>query len=78
MMASCLYLLREPVEQLEASLFAPQQSVYVLLEDGLPDSSTSFAEKRTGTGSTDSSPSGSLTDQDLLELVLAHSKVMVL
>ena len=77
-MVSCLYLLRESVEQIEASLFAPQQSVYVLLEDGLPDSSTSFAEKRTGIGSTDSSPSGSLTDQDLLELVLAHSKVIVL
>jgi hypothetical protein len=77
-MASCLYLLREPVERLEASLFVPQDAAYVLLEDGLPDSSTSFAEKRAGTGSTDSSPSGSLTDEALLELVCAYSKVIVL
>lgn len=77
-MASCLYLLREPVERLEASLFAPQEAAYVLLEDGLPVSSTSFAVKMPGTGSTDSSLSGSLTDQDLLELVFAHSKVIVL
>lgn len=77
-MASCLYLLREPVERLEASLFAPQDAAYVLLEDGLPVASTSFAEKMPETGSTDAFPSGSLTDQDLLELVFAYSKVIVL
>lgn len=77
-MASCLYLLREPVERLEASLFAPQEASYVLLEGGLPVSSTSFAVKMPETGSTDSSLSGSLTDGDLLELVFAHSKVIVL
>lgn len=77
-MASCLYLLREPVEGLEASLFAPQEATCVLIEGGLPVSSTSFAEKMPGTGSVDSSPSGSLTDQDLLELVFAHPKVIVL
>lgn len=77
-MAPCLYLLREPVERLEASLFAPQEGAYVLLEGGLPVSSASFAEKMPETGSTDSSRSGSLTDQDLLELVFTHSKVIVL
>ena len=77
-MASCLYLLREPVEGLEASLFVPQDAAYVLIESAQPGSSTSFAQKMTKTGSTDSSPSGSLTDQDLLELVFAHSKVIVL
>ena len=77
-MASCLYLLREPVERLEASLFAPQEAAYVLLEGGLPVSSTSFAERMSKTVPTGSSPSGSLTDQDLLELVFAHTKVIVL
>lgn len=77
-MTPCLYLLREPVEGLESSLFARQGAAYVLIEGGLPVSSTSFAEKISGTGSTESSPSVSLTDQELLELVLAHSKVIVL
>ena len=77
-MVSCLYLLRESVEQIEASLFAPQEATCVLIEGGLPVSSTSFAEKMPGTGSVDSFPSGSLTDQDLLELVFAHPKVIVL
>lgn len=77
-MASCLYLLREPIEGLEASLFAPQESAYVLLEDGLPVSSTSFAEMTPQAASTDSSLPRSLTDQDLVELVFAQSKVIVL
>lgn len=77
-MPACLFILREPPEGIESSLFSSQESGYVLLEEGLPASSTSFAEKMPKSGLTESSPSGSLTDVDLLELVFAHSKVIVL
>ena len=74
----CLYMLREPSEGVESSLFTPQESGYVLLEEGLPVSSTSFAEHVRKGGPNDSSPSVSLTDRDLLELVFAHAKVILL
>ena len=77
-MPACLYMLREPLEGIESSLFSSQESGYVLLEEGLPASSTSFAEKVSKSGLTESSPSGSLTDVDLLELVFAHTKVILL
>jgi hypothetical protein len=75
---ACLYILREPLEGIEFSLFSSQESGYVLLEEGLPASSTSFAEKVPKGGLTKSSPSGSLTEVDLLELVFAHTKVILL
>lgn len=77
-MADCLYILREPSEGIESSLFTTQESGYVLLEEGLPVSSTSFAEHVRKGGLNDSSPSVSLTDRDLLELVFAHKKVILL
>lgn len=76
--ADCLYILREPSEGIESGLFAFQESGYVLLEEGLPASSTSFAEHVRKGGPNDSSPSVSLTDRDLLELVFAHAKVILL
>ena len=78
MTPSCLYLLREPVEGLEASLFAPNESDCVLIEGGRPVSSTSFAEKMSKSSLNNASSSSGLTDVDLLELVFAHSKVIVL
>jgi len=75
---ACLYMLREPSEGIESSLFTSQESGYVLLEEGLPASSTSFAEHVRKGGPNDTSPSVSLTDRDLLELVFAHTKVILL
>jgi len=77
-MPECLYMLREPLEGIESSLFAAQESGYVLLEEGLPASSTNFAEHVRKGVPNDSSPSVSLTDRDLLELVFAHTKVILL
>lgn len=77
-MPDCLYILREPSEGIESSLFTSQESGYVLLEAGLPPSSTGFAEHVPKSGPDDSSPSVSLTDRDLLELVFAHTKVILL
>jgi len=77
-MAACLYILREALGGLESSLFTSQESGYVLLEEGLPASSTSFAEHIQKDGLIDSSPSVSVTDQDLLDLVFTHTKVIVL
>jgi len=74
---ACLYLLREPAEGIEASLFVFREAGCVLLEEALPASSTYFAENVPKGGLNDSS-SGSLTDLDLLELVFAHTKVIVL
>ena len=71
-------MLREPSEGIESSLFAAQESGYVLLEEGLPASSTSFAEHVRKGSPNDTSPSVSLTDRDLLELVFAHAKVILL
>mgnify|MGYP003492402087 CR=1 FL=1 len=75
---ACLYMLREPSEGIESSLFTSQESGYVLLEEGLAASSTSFAEHVRKGGPNDTSPSVSLTDRDLLELVFAHTKVILL
>ncbi len=77
-MPAYLYMLRESAEGIESSLFISQESGYVLLEEGLPASSASFAEHVRKGGPNDSSPSSSLTDLDLLELVFAHTKVIVL
>lgn len=77
-MAACLYILREPVTGIESSLFLPQESGYVILEEGLPASSSSFAEHVQKDGLNDSSISVSVTDQDLLDLVFAYTKVIVL
>ena len=77
-MAACLYILREPVKGIESSLFTPQESGYVVLEEELPPSSTSFAEHVQKNGLNGSSPSVGVTDQDLLDLVFAHTKVIVL
>jgi hypothetical protein len=74
----CLYILREPLEGIESSLSPSQESGFVLLAAGLPASSTSFAEHVRNGGPNDSSPSVSLTDRDLLELVFAHTKVILL
>ena len=71
-------MLREPPEGIDSSLFTSQESGYVLLEEGLPASSASFAEHVRKGGPNDSSPSVSLTDRDLLELVFAHTKVILL
>jgi len=71
-------MLREPSEGIESSLFTSQESGYVLLEEGLPASSPSFAEHVRKGDPNDSSPSVSLTDRDLLELVFAHTKVILL
>jgi hypothetical protein len=75
---ACLYLLREPAEGIESSLFASQEAGYVLLEEALPASSTSFAEHVPKGGQRDSSVLAGLTDVDLLELVFAQVKVIVL
>lgn len=77
-MPSCLYLLRKPLEGIDASLFVSQEAGCVLVEEGLPASSISFAEHVRKGGPNDSSPSVSITDLDLLELVFAHTKVIVL
>lgn len=77
-MAACLYILREPVKGIESSLFTPEESGYVVLEEGLPPSSPSFAEHVQKDGPNDSSPPVSVTDQDLLDLVFAHTKVILL
>jgi hypothetical protein len=77
-MPSCLYLLREPLEGIESSLFAPLETESLLLEGGLPAASTSFAESLRKGDKKDSSSQSSLTEADVLELVLAHSKVIVL
>jgi hypothetical protein len=77
-MPSCLYVLRKSVEGIEASLFVSQEAGFVLLEEGLPASSTSFAENVPKGGPNDSSRSVSLTALDLLELVFAHTKVILL
>ena len=77
-MPACLYMLREPSEVIESSLFTSQESGYVLLEEGLPASSTSFAEHVRKDGPNDTSPSVSLTDRDLLELVFTYKKVILL
>ncbi|MDP3092647.1 MAG: hypothetical protein Q8N04_18375 [Nitrospira sp.] len=77
-MAACLYLLREPVTGIESSLFTSQESGYVLLEEGLPASSTSFAEHVRKDGRNDSLTSVKVADQDLLDLVFAHTKVILL
>lgn len=71
-------MLREPLEGIESSLFTSQESGYVLLEEGLPASSTGFAEHVRKGSLNDSSPSVSLTDRDLLDLVFAHTKVILL
>ena len=77
-MESCLYLLREPIAGLEGSLIAPNEAACVLLEGGLPAFSTNFAEHVRKGDPNDPSPSVSLTDRDLLELVFAHTKVILL
>lgn len=77
-MADCLYILREPSDGIESSLFISQESEYVLLEEGLPASSTSFGEQVRKDGLNDSSPSVGLTDLDLLDLVFAHTKIILL
>ena len=75
---ACLYMLREPSEGIESSLFIAQESGYVLLEEGLPASYTGFAEHVRKGGPNDTSSFVSLTDRDLLELVFAHTKVILL
>ncbi|MCC6141589.1 MAG: hypothetical protein IT389_13345 [Nitrospira sp.] len=78
-MASSLYLLREPLEGIESSLFAPRDTESVLLlEGGLPASSTNFAEVVRLSDQKGSSSQGNVTEADLLELVFAHGKVIVL
>lgn len=77
-MSTCLYLLRKPVAGIDASLFVSGEAACVLLEKGLPDSSTSFAETGPTGGPNDSSHSVRLTDLELLDLVFAHAKVIVL
>ena len=71
-------MLREPSKGIESSLFTSQEPGYVLLEAGLPSVSTGFAEHVRKGGPDDSSPSVSLTDRELLELVFAHRKVILL
>lgn len=77
-MPACFYLLREPAAGIESSLFASQEAGYVLLEGALPSSSTDFAEIARNGDQKDSSVLAGLTDVELLDLVFAHSKVIVL
>ncbi|ULA64339.1 MAG: hypothetical protein LZF86_120060 [Nitrospira sp.] len=79
MMAASLYLLREPLEGIESSLFAPldAESAF-LIEGGLPSSSKSFAEIVQKSDRKEVSSQSSVTEAELLELVFAHGKVIVL
>lgn len=77
-MPSCLYLLCEPLEGIESSLFAPLEAESLLLEGGLSTASTSFAESIRKGEKKDSSSQSRLTEADVLELVFSHSKVIVL
>ncbi len=79
MMAASLYLLREPLEGIESSLFAPldAESMF-LIEGGLPSSSKSFAEIVPKRDLKEVSSQSSVTEAELLELVFAHGKVIVL
>lgn len=79
MMAASLYLLREPLEGIESSLFAPldAESTF-LIEGGLPSSSKSFAEIVQKSDRKEVSSQSSVTEAELLELVFAHGKVIVL
>jgi hypothetical protein len=79
MMAASLYLLREPLEEIESSLFIPLDAeAALLIEGGLPSSSKSFAEIVPKNDRKDVSSQSSMTEAELLELVFAHGKVIVL
>ena len=79
-MASCLYILREPSTGLESSLFDPRDvaSSVLLVEEGLPSASQSFAEKVVEGNQKSASFHASLTESEVLDLLFAHSKIIVL
>lgn len=79
-MASCLYMLREPSTGLESSLFDAQEarSSVLLVEEGLPYTSQNFAEKISVGDQLSSSDYSGLTEIEVVDLLFAHSKIIVL